>query len=459
MHPQITSSACTARISSAMVRDRASAWSRVAAWIRAALLTLLLACGVASAQSGGGITIDTATTLGTVGRYVYGANYGPLSVVPVALFDAAKASGITFLRFPGGNYGDVNNVRPFDIDMLMTIAKLIGAEPSIHVRLQNGTPDAAAEMVRYTVDKGYDVRHWYIGNEPSLYADYSVERLNREWRAIALAMLEVDPDIVLIGPEPHQWTGLPDSTLVDASGTEWVDGFLRANGDLVDVVAVHRYPFPRSDSDPSTTVADLRANTLEWTGLVSRLRAVAENATGRTDYRYGVTEANSHWSATTGGEATNDSLFNAIWWADVLGKLITDGAYMVNYFDLQSPEGRGGWGLLGSNAPRPTYYVYQLYQRFGSELVAATSTVEFVSAYAALHDDGRLSVIITNLNDDARSPGLELEGAGALESALLLDGTHRATEVADPRSADGAVITLPGRSVTLLVFAPPTEAP
>jgi len=264
---------------------------------------------------------------------------------------------------------------------------------------------------------------------------------------------------VLIGPEPHQWTGLPDSTLVDASGTEWVDGFLRANGDLVDVVAVHRYPFPRSDSDPSTTVADLRANTLEWTGLVSRLRAVAENATGRTDYRYGVTEANSHWSATTGGEATNDSLFNAIWWADVLGKLITDGAYMVNYFDLQSPEGRGGWGLLGSNAPRPTYYVYQLYKRFGSELVAAASTVEFVSAYAALHDDGRLSVIITNLNDDARSPGLELEGAGALESALLLDGTHRATEVADPRSADGAVITLPGRSVTLLVFAPPTEAP
>lgn len=422
----------------------------------AACAVVSLAGQAVAAQSGGALIIDRSVTVGTVGPYVYGANYGPLSVVPVELFDAARASGINFLRFPGGNYGDVNVIRPFDIDMLMTIAKLIGAEPSIHVRLQNGTPEAAAEMVRYAnVTKGYGVRHWYIGNEPSLYADYSVEQLNREWRAIALAMLEVDPDIILIGPEPHQWTGLPGNTLVDDSGQEWVDGFLRVNGDLVDIVAVHRYPFPRNASDPNTTVADLRTNTLEWAGLLSRLRAVAEAATGRSDYRYAVTEANSHWSATTGGEATNDSTFNAIWWADVLGKLIYDGAYLVNYFDLQSTDGRGGWGLLAATAPRPTYYVYQLYQRFGTELVAASSTEEFVSAYAAIRSDGGLSVIVTNLNDEPRSVALTLNDPAPLRTVLLLDENNLAAPVPDPRSADKTSIELPARSVMLLDFAAP----
>src|SRR5690606_18753709 len=127
--------------------------------------------------------------------------------------------------------------------------------------------DAAARLVNYAnVENDYDIRYWYIGNEPSLFDDYDVARLNREWRAIAEAMLAVDPDIVLIGPEPHQWNGLANATLLDDNGVEWVTGFLEANGDLVDIVAVHRYPFPRSDSDPSTTVADLRENTLEWTG-------------------------------------------------------------------------------------------------------------------------------------------------------------------------------------------------
>src|SRR5690606_4314186 len=130
----------------------------------------------------------------------------------------------------------------------------------------------------------------------------------------------------------------------------------------------------------------------------------------RSDLHFAVTEVNSHWSGTTGGEATNDSAFNAVWWADVLGKLIYDGAYMVNYFDLQSSNARGGWGLLSSSGARPSYYVYQLYQRFGAELLSASSSEPYVSAYAARREDGLVSVIVTTLNDVALEVPVDFAG-------------------------------------------------
>lgn len=437
--------------------------------VRAALLALAMlvaaasgAAGVARAQQtagpgSGALRVDPTTVIGEVGPFVYGANYGPLGTISVDLFELAADAGINFLRFPGGNWGDLNDIRPFDIDMLMRIAKLMGAEASVQVRLQNGSPEAAAELVRYAnIEQDYDIRYWYVGNEPSLLEDYDVERLNHEWRAIAEAMLAVDPDLVLIGPEPHQWNGLPNGTLVDRNGVEWVAGFLEANGDLVDIVAVHRYPFPRSAGDPGTTVADLRENSDEWTDLVERLRTLARSVTGRDDLLFAVTEVNSHWSATIGGEATNDSAFNAIWWADVLGKLIYDGAYMVNYFDLQSSDARGGWGLLSKSGARPSYHVYQLYQEFGDELLAAGSSEPFVSVFAARRDDGKLSVIVTNLNDSGRELDLAFTTSVTVAEARLLDATHEAERVATPTSeaASGevAAIGLPARSVTLLLL-------
>ncbi len=426
-----------------------------------AVIVAVAAClslGWAAGQPG--IEVDATRPLGRVGPYVYGVNYGPLGALPVDLFDEAAAAGLTFVRFPGGAVGDQGDLRPFDLDMLMRVSRLLGAEPSVQARLRGGSPAAAAELVRYVnVERGYGVRHWYIGNEPSLYDDYDVATYNREWRAIAEAMLAVDPDILLVGPEPHQWTGLEHATLRDPSGVEWVEGFLAANGDLVDVVAVHRYPFPRTVGDPRTTAADLRENAGEWTHLISRLRELATRVTGRHDLRFAVTEANSHWSATAYGEATNDSRMSAVWWADVLGKLIVDGAYAVGYFDLVSSEARGSWGLFSNLAPRPTYFTYLLYGRFGDELVEASAAAEHVSAYAARRADGVLTVIATNLGDVAATvPFAVSPTTYTATGAWLLDQAHDAEPVPSPLDPAGTHITLPARSATLVELAPAPAA-
>ncbi len=410
-----------------------------------------LVAGV-SAQDDAALIVDASQMIGPISPYVYGANYGPLSVIPVDLIEQAKASGITFLRFPGGRWGDQNEIRPNQIDDLIRVCNMIGAEPSIHVRLENGTPEAAAELVRYAnIEKDYNIRYWSIGNEPNLFDDYTTEDLNREWRPIAEAMLAVDPDLILIGPDTSQYSGNPDPH--DAAGRDWVREFLLANGDLVDIVAVHRYPFPRSMSNPVTTIDELRQNAPEWDVILPALRAVIKDTTGREDMPVAITEANSHWSSSIGGEATNDSFFNAIWWADVLGRLISDQATIVNYFDLQSHDGRGGWGLLAKYEVRPTYYTYQLYQRFGTDLVYSESSVADLSIYAALREDGALTLIVVNLGSEPQTQPLQINGftiSGPAE-VWRLDADHNAEQL-DGIDLSTGEITVPSQSVTVYIL-------
>ncbi|PJF23149.1 MAG: hypothetical protein CUN56_02385 [Phototrophicales bacterium] len=349
------------------------------------------------------ITVDPDQVIGAVSQLSYGANYGPLQVVTVDLIPAMQQSGLNYLRFPGGRWGDENDIRSTQIDDLMRIASMTDAEVSISVRLENGTPEQAAELVRLVnIEGGHNVRLWSIGNEPNLFDDYDTVQHNQEWRAIAEAMLEVDPSILLMGPDTSQFTADLANNPKDSAGRDWVEEFLRANGDLVDIVTVHRYPFPRSLSAPVTTIDDLRANVTEWDDLLPTLREMAFTITGR-ELPVALTEVNSHWSSAAGGEASPDSHFNAIWWADVLGRLLLDEPFAVAYFDLQSSPPRGGTGLMARYEPRPTYYVYQIYQRFGTQLVKAESPVDDVTAYAALRDDGALTVIVVNLSDEVQT--------------------------------------------------------
>ncbi len=405
----------------------------------------------------GVLYVDSTRRLGRISPLVYGTNYGPWMVVPYDLLPQAEAAGITYLRFPGGNWGDRNDLRKSQIDQFITLARRMGAEPNICVRLRGGTPEKAAELVRYTnVEHGYGVRYWSIGNEPSLYSDYDTERYNAEWRAVAEAMQAVDPDILLIGPDIHQYTGNPATDPKDAAGRDWLREFLLANGDMVDIVAVHRYPFPAGMTSPPATIDDLRANSREWDTIIPNLRALVRETTGR-DLPVAVTEVNSHWSGATGGEATPDSFYNAIWWGDVLGRLIRQRVEIVAHFALQTQIGSGGWGLFGRSDIRPTYYVYPMYKHFGEELVYASSDDADVSIYAALRDDGKLTIMLVNLAPEERTKPLHLEGVGQPVRAevWLFDARHAAEKVAERSFSSGEEVTLPAASLSLYVLSLP----
>ena len=406
----------------------------------------------------GGLYVDPAQNLGPISPYLYGSNYGPWIAVPADMLEQAFDSGVTAVRFPGGAWGDHNDVKTYQIDAFMDFVGQMGAAATFTVRLLDGTPEQAAEMVRYTnLEKQYGVVYWAIGNEPTLFADelnvgeYDTRRFNEEWRAFARAMKAVDPTIQLIGPEVHQYSADPNVQPKDANGLNWMDEFLKANGDLVDVVTIHRYPFGKD-----ITIEDLRQNSKEWDTTIPYLRARIHELTGR-DLPIAITEINTHYNKAVGGEATPDSHFNAIWLADVFGRMMKNGVFMVNHWLLTSSGGQGGWGLIGRGELRPSYSTYQMFtQHFGDTLLYSASDDPNVSIYAAQRADGATTLLIINLASETVQQTLTLEGHTVAQDAevWLFDQTHNVEQIESLAIGPATDLTLPPESLTLLVLAP-----
>jgi alpha-L-arabinofuranosidase len=378
------------------------------------------------------------------------------------MLQAAYDSGVTILRFPGGSWGDQNDVKPLQIDQIMTFAKELGAQVMISVRMVDGTPEQAAEMVRYTnIEKKYAVEFWSIGNEPTLYEgvyknrneSYDVDRFNQEWRAIAEAMKAVDPTIKLVGPEINQFSydftpGV--TTNYSELHENWLIEFLKANSDLVDVVSVHRYPFPASRVSGAPTFDEMRLNAQEWDKLFIHARELIHEYAGR-DLPIAVTEFNSAYDKSFGGETTPDSHYNAIWMANVLGSMIKNGVFMANQWYLTAKAGYGGLGLIAQDDVFPSYYTYQMYKKFGEELIYSSSDDPDLPIYAARRADGALTVMLVNLSRQEKKKAIRIGDQTPIQVEMwLFDPSHRAENVGRVELSDQ--ITVPPQSLTLYVI-------
>ncbi|MBE2221261.1 MAG: hypothetical protein IAF02_06960 [Anaerolineae bacterium] len=410
----------------------------------------------------GELTVDVAITNGNINPLVYGANYGPWSSVPASALEDLKASGITFLRFPGGNWGDDDFVRSNHVDMLKLFLDMIDGKVVATVNLREGTPEQAVEMMQLLEEKEINVSYWSIGNEPNLFADKGVnyeqwdtEFYNQKWREFAEAMLAHDPDILLVGPDLSQYTASESQNPKDEQGRDWMREFLRANGDLVDNISFHRYPF-----GGSPTVAEVRATSPEWDATIPYLRELILEETGR-DIPVSIMEVNSNWSHAQGSDGTPDSFYNAIWWADSLGRIINQGVDMVAYFTLAHNDGTT---LLDRSGPRPTYYVYQLYQQFGTEKLYSDSGLDEVSIFAAQREDGTVTLMVVNRGDAdvtmplhvANSAGGETAVSASSRQAILhrFDAAHNAENLGEVSIDE---LELPGQSISLYVLPGASE--
>jgi glycosyl hydrolase family 39 (putative alpha-L-iduronidase) len=409
----------------------------------------------------GTIFVDPSTSLGPISPLIYGSNYGPWLTVPFYMLPQAYDSGIKILRFPGGEWGDHNNATHLQIDQFMDFANKVGATAIFSVRLLGGTPEQAAEMVRYTnVEKKYNVQYWTIGNEPTLFDaelktrgdSYDIQRFNKEWRSFAEAMKKVDPTIKLVGAEINQFSFDPTpgaTTNFEPRDEEWFTEFLKANSDLVDIVSFHRYPFPSSRASGPPSFEELRQNVYEWDKIIMHARELIHEYTGR-DLPIAVTEFNSSYDKSVGGETTPDSHYNAIWMADVIGRMIKNSVFMANEFALTAKGGLGGRGLVGPLDVYPAYYAYQLYKKFGNELVYSSSDDPDLSIYAARREDGSITVMVINLSLEEKTKAIRIGDQAQVQAeAWLFDPEHKAENIGEVELSND--ITVPPQSIMLYI--------
>jgi hypothetical protein len=410
----------------------------------------------------GMLYVNPSSSLGPISPLIYGSNYGPWLVVSFDMLPEAYDSGIRILRFPGGAWGDHNNVTRLQIDQFMDFANKMGATVLFSVRLLGGTPEQAAEMVRYTnIVKKYNVQYWNIGNEPTLYnaevqsqgQSYDVSRFNQEWRAFAEAMKKVDPTIKLVGPEINQFSydTSPGATTNFGEWDEtWMKEFLKANGDMVDVVSFHRYPFPRSRTAGAPSFDELRLNAQEWDKIFIHARELIHQYTGR-DLPIAVTEFNSAYDKSIGKETTPDSHYNAIWMAAVLGSMIKNKVLMANVWYLTAKGGSGGLGLISAYDVFPSYYTYQMYKKFGSELVYSSSDDLDLQVYAARREDGALTVMVINLSADKKAKALRIgDQTGVQAESWLFDPDHEVENMGTAQLA--GEIVFPPQSISFYII-------
>lgn len=361
---------------------------------------------------------------------------------------------LRFLRAGGAN-NDKQEPTPFtlaEIDDFVTFAQTVGSEPLLQVPLiKNIAGDAAtaqdaADLVTYVnVTKGYGIKYFSIGNEPDLYEeqslrdkDYDAVAFCAEFREFATAMRAVDPNIKFVGPD-LSWKYMVDN--------DWLTPFLENCGDVVDVVAVHRYPLQPTDCTAAKAYGDVAG----YRRVLTRLRKVM-SSTGQAEKPLAITEANITWDgdpAKSKLEASPGTFPAAMWVADNLGASLEGQLDSISYWSLSE-----GWtlGFFDGTEPRPAFHVLKLFStQFGSEVLTVTGAPTNVSVYSGHDNDtARTSLFVLNKASDPLELSVDFVDLPRTESVAL---------VVAPQSLQHVIVPDDGSAVTITNYASDMSTP
>ncbi|SDO85382.1 cellulose binding domain-containing protein [Actinacidiphila guanduensis] len=476
----------------------AGSWRRrlAAAAAAAALGAALLAGGGTAAADDPGsapvaVTVDADEGFGTIPGTAYGLNSAvwdaQMNVPQVQ--DLLQDAHIGMLRYPGGSYGDMyhwqDNTAPggyvapgTDFDSFMGTVAKTGAQPILIANYGSGTPQEAADWVRYAnVTKGYGAKFWEIGNEiygnghygsgweTDTHADTSPTAYAQNLAQYASAMKAVDPSVKIgaVLTLPGNW---PDGVMAAGESADWNHTVIPLIAGKADFVIVHWYP---GGSD----AAGMLGEPSQLTGELDQLKDQLVRG-GAGDLPIALTEVNSN--------VDEDTQPDALFGADTYLTALQSGVFTVDWWDTHNgpqaistaPDGATDYqdyGILSSgtcvgqvcepplNTPFPTYYAIKMLSelgRPGDQLVGAGTSSALVAAHAVHRADGDLSVMLINKDPaHAAQVALHLDGftpSGA--AATVASYLDRATSVTTSTTDASLPQTLPPYSITTLTLHP-----
>jgi alpha-L-arabinofuranosidase len=373
-----------------------------------------------------------------------------------------SANGTRLLRFPGGSLSDeyhwrtnttLNNTWTWatDFDAFAAVARGLGAQAIITANYGTGTPQEAADWVRYAnITRGYGFKQWEIGNE--CFGSWETDSRSRHHdpytyalaaRDYIAAMKAADPTIkvgVVVMTSENAYANYTDHPATNPRTGQTHNGWtpvllqtLHGLGVTPDFVIYHRYAQNPGGEDD----AGLLQSAKGWAADVADLRQQLNDYLGASAAQVEIVCTENNSVSSEPGKQTT-SLVNGLFYADSFGQVLQTELTMWMWWDLRNGQEAknnnnsrlygwrtvGNYGLVsGTSEPYPTYYASRLMSLFtagGDEVVQATSNYNLLAAYAVKRGDGALALLLINKSlTNALDASINLAGFAPPPTALV----------------------------------------
>jgi len=308
----------------------------------------------------------------------------------------------------------------WDVKQLHDFVEAFGARAIVTVNLGTGTPEMAAEWVRWANRKNnYNVQYWELGNELegrwelghilSDGTEMTGEVFARRFLEFAKAMKAVDPTIKTGGPASSNDRGA------------FIEELLRDAGDEVDFISFHTYPVEnriRKEEDFFGEIFELEKATSRFRGWIEKYQP---------DRKDEIELAITEWNSKVVEDRVTADLMNGLWCAMWVGEMFRDGISFANEWDMMTATPTGGHGLFYFEQfdfeqsgvpqeemdrqfqafdppciPKGQYWALYLWSRYMGDRMVASSLDGAKNLYTAVtRSDDAMQVMFVNTSRDA----------------------------------------------------------
>lgn len=295
----------------------------------------------------------------------------------------------------------------------------LGAEAMVTVNVGSGTPEVAAEWVKWANQtQDYGVRFWEVGNElngdwelgyrqpdgSSMTGEIYAQRFNE----FAKAMHAVDPDIHLGGP------ACSDLAL------DFVEELIRDGGDAVDFISIHAYPVgvnTKASADKFAAIQDLRDAIHRIDGWIEKYQPERAD-----EIEIGVSE----WNIKVNEDRDTAELISALWSALWIGAMFEEGVDFANQWDLTTYTTEGGHSAFNIDEstmtvkPKAQYWALWMWSNLmGDQLLSSkVKGDDSVKSFVTRSEEGLQIMLVNTSETDEASIDIKLKGIQSSEGLL-----------------------------------------
>lgn len=253
--------------------------------------------------------------------------------------------------------------------------------------------DLCYRAAKRCIERGKRVRYWEVWNEANAGwlkpppGETPLEAYLKLYEASARGIKRADPTALIGGPcnASGPWDYSPERPYC-INGETYMEGLIKfcaRKGLPLDFITWHEYFHP-----PKVYMEEME----KTKSLLRKYPSVAKGVKG-----FFITEFNYAWWH----DFAQDNEIGAAWVANnVIRAAIPAGITALCFFYAKDGDNRfrGSWGLLmGGNAPKPTYFIYQLFAMMESERVESKGGDDEICALASSSPDGRhLTILVVN---------------------------------------------------------------